>query len=62
MYIQPLTLLRKVHATKFKWANNLSLHVSLKVYKDGWQVFVRVVGYTAGRDTLEEFCGRKLAC
>lgn len=55
-----LTVTSEIHAPKLQGANNLSLHVPLRVDEDGGQVSIRVVGYASGGDALEEFGGWKL--
>ena len=58
--VRSITFSGEVHPPKLQWSNNLSLHVSLKVDKDCWEVSVGVVGYARCGDALEEFCGREL--
>lgn len=55
-----LTITSEIHAPKLQGTNNLSLHIPLRVDKDGGQVSVGVVWYACGGDALEEFSGWKL--
>lgn len=50
----------EVHASKDQWADELSLHLSLQIHKDGGQVPVRVVWDAGGGDGLEELGLREL--
>lgn len=50
----------EVHASKDQWADELSLHLSLQVHKDGGQVPVRVVWDAGGGDGLKELGLREL--
>lgn len=50
----------EVHATKDQRANELGLHLSLEIDKDGGQVVVGVVGDAGGGDGLEELGLREL--
>lgn len=51
----------EVHASKDQWADELSLHLSLQVHKDGGQVPVGVVWDAGGGDGLEELGLRELS-
>lgn len=51
----------EVHASKDQWADELSLHLSLQVHKDGGQVPVRVIWDAGGGDGLEELGLRELS-
>lgn len=44
----------EVHASKDQWADELSLHLSLQIHKDGGQVPVRVIWDAGGGDGLKE--------
>lgn len=44
----------EVHASKHQRADELRLHLSLKVNEDGWQVAVGVVWDAGGGDGLKE--------
>lgn len=50
----------EVHSSEHKWANELRLHLSLKVDEDGGQVSVWVVWDACGGDGLEELGLREL--
>lgn len=57
-----LTVNFEVHATKDQRADELSLHLSLQIDKDGGQVPVRVIWDAGGGDGLEELGLRELSC
>lgn len=60
IYSSSLTFQFEVHASKDEWADELGLHLSLKVDEDGGQVAVWVVGDAGGWYGLEKLGLREL--